>query len=94
MTSYREEVNKYKAKRTGQTDAKVVAPKGRKKKVDKPWTVIYVYNFKGLSNMLAAKPHRHEFAEEEDARHEYNKRLRQGWYKELWLEYKGEKVNA
>lgn len=92
MSDYREEANKYKAKRIGQTDAKVVAPKGRKPKVPKPWAVLYIYNFKGLSGLLGAKPHRHEFAKEADARHEYNKRMRQGWYKDVWMEYKGERL--
>ena len=30
MSDYRDEVSHYKAKRIGQVDAKVVAPKGRK----------------------------------------------------------------
>lgn len=92
MSDYKEEANKYKAKRIGQIDAKVVAPVGRKPKVPKPWALVYIYNFKGLSSRLNAKPHRREFAREEDARHEYNKRMRQGWYKDVWMEYKGERL--
>jgi hypothetical protein len=94
MSDYREEINKYKAKRTGQTDAKVVAPKGRKKKAPKPWAVLYTFFFRGLSSKLDAKPFRHEFAKEEDARHEYDKRARQGWYKDVWIEYNGERYEG
>ena len=88
MTSYREEVNKYKAKRTGQTDAKVVAPKGRKKKVDKPWTV---WLKSAPESRFKWEPWKHEFAKEHDAR-AFLRKSQQLW-KASWLEYKGEKVN-
>ena len=94
MSLYREEVNKYKAKRIGQTDAKVVAPKGRKSKVPKPWALVYIYNFSGVSGLLDTKVFRHEFAKEADARHEYEKHKRQGWYKDVWIEYKGERYEG
>lgn len=60
-----------------------------KKKVDKPWVVYYIYNFRGLSGELDAKPFRMEFAREANARHEYDKRVRQGWYKDVWIEHNG-----
>ena len=89
MSSYREEVNKYKAKRTGQTDAKVVAPKGTKKKVDKPWCVVTHYTRQDFSRW---KPWRKYFEKEHDARAYLRKESNYGKWKTLWLEYNGEKV--
>lgn len=84
---YREEVNKYKAKRLGQTDAKVVAPKGKKRKVDKPWVVwIKVAS----DSQFKWKPWKHEFAKEHDARAFLRKSVR--IWRESWLEHNGEKV--
>lgn len=89
MSSYREEVNKYKAKRTGQTDAKVVAPKGKKKKVDKPWCVVTEYSDKFGFNW---KPWRNYFEKEHDARAYLRKESNYGKWSTVWLEYNGEKV--
>lgn len=86
MSSYREEANKYKAKRAGIVDAKVVAPKGKKKKIDKPW-VVWV---KFIVNPQW-KPWKHEFAKEHDAR-AYLAKLQRSWARESWLEHNGEKV--
>lgn len=88
MSMYREEVNKYKAKRLGQTDAKVVAPKGKKKKVAKPWVVWFAL---GEGSTLKWKPWKHEFAKEHDAR-SFLRKSKQ-WWRESWLEYNGEKVD-
>ena len=88
MSMYREEVNKYKAKRLGQTDAKVVAPKGRKKKVDKPWVVWVQYTLPPFSEW---KPRANSFQHEHDARKFLNKRSDARW-QTRWLEYNGEKV--
>ena len=63
MSMYREEANKYKSKRIGQTDAKVVAPKGRKKKVHKPWCVTIHW-----SATPSWGPSTYYFAKEEYAR--------------------------
>jgi hypothetical protein len=68
MSDYRERANEYKAKRIGQVDAKVVAPKGRKKKVDKPWCVTLTYQ-----SFPQWKPWAHYFAKEHDARAFYRK---------------------
>ena len=86
MTSYREEINKYKAKRIGQTDAKVVAPKGKKKKVAKPWVVWVKFSVD-----KSWKPWKHEFQHEHDAR-AYLEKMHRSWAKGSWLEYNGEKV--
>lgn len=86
MSMYREEINKYKAKRIGQTDAKVVAPKGRKKKVDKPWVVWVKFSIDPKW-----KPWKHEFQHEHDAR-SYIAKMQRSWAKDSWLEYNGEKV--
>lgn len=88
MSMYREELNKYKAKRLGQTDAKVVAPKGRKKKVDKPW-VVWLKSDLGIA--FKWEPWKHEFAKEHDAR-AFLRKSKQ-WWRESWLEYNGEKVD-
>ena len=63
MSNYREEVNKYKAKRVGVIDAKVVAPKGKKKNVVKPWLVEVDY-----PQWPQWGPHRSFFEKEHDAR--------------------------
>ena len=88
MSMYREEINKYKAKREGIVDAKVVAPKGRKKKVDKPWCVVTTHeHFFGIK----WKPWRNYFKNEHDARSYLRKEV--GWkFKTVWLEYNGERV--
>jgi hypothetical protein len=91
MSMYREEVNKYKAKRIGQTDAKVVAPKGRKKNVAKPWVVwLQLSKTSSLGALSKWKPWKHEFAKEHDARAFLRKSER--IWRESWLEYNGEKV--
>lgn len=88
MSDYREEVSKYKAKVIGQVDAKVVAPKGRKKKVFKPWCVVTEYGSRLQFNW---KPWRHYFEHEHDARNYLRKQ--QGWkHVTVWLEHRGEKV--
>jgi len=86
MSDYRERTNQYKAKLTGQVDAKVVAPKGRKKKVDKPWCVVVFYH-----RWPTWKPDRNEFQHEVDARW-YLRKEGTSDYKTVWLEYNGEKV--
>ena len=86
MSDYREELNKYKAKRTGVVDAKVVAPKGRKKKVDKPWVVWVKFSIDSKW-----KPWKHEFQHEHDAR-AYLTKMHRSWAKDSWLEFNGEKV--
>jgi hypothetical protein len=63
MSDYKDELNKYKAKRTGIVDAKVVAPKGKKKKVDKPWCVVTVWG-----SFPQWGPSRAHFEKEHDAR--------------------------
>jgi hypothetical protein len=83
MSDYREEVNKYKAKRIGQTDAKVVAPKGKKKNVDKPWVV-----WAKFSVNTDWKPWKHEFQHEHDAR-AYLAKMQRSWAKDSWLEHNG-----
>ena len=87
MSDYRDEVNKYKAKRIGQTDAKVVAPKGRKKKVAKPWTV---WLKSAPEARFKWEPWKHEFQHEHDAR-SFLRKSQQLW-KASWLEFNGEKV--
>lgn len=88
MSDYREEVAKYKAKVIGQVDAKVVAPKGRKKKVDKPWCVVTEYGDTLGRNW---KPWRNHFEKEHDARHYLRKQ--QGWkHITVWLEHNGVRV--
>lgn len=87
MSDYKDEVNKYKAKRIGQTDAKVVAPKGRKRKVDKPW-VVWLKSEK--ERRFEWEPWKHEFAKEHDARAFLRKSL--GFWKESWIEYNGERL--
>ena len=86
MSDYRDEVSHYKAKRIGQTDAKVVAPKGRKKKVDKPWVVWVKFTVNPKW-----KPWKHEFQHEHDAR-AYLSKMQRSWAQGAWLEYNGEKV--
>ena len=86
MSDYREETNKYKAKRTGIVDAKVVAPKGKKKKVAKPW-VVWVKYFPNW------KPSQYKFQHEHDAR-TYLAKLHRSWAKESWLEHNGERVDV
>ena len=86
MSDYREQVNTYKAKRTGQTDAKVVAPKGRKKKVDKPWCVVVTY-----TAFTSWGPRRTEFQHEHDAR-AFMRKESQWKHTAVQLEYNGEKV--
>lgn len=88
MSDYRDELNKYKAKRIGQTDAKVVAPVGRKKKVAKPWVV---WLLSDTAVRFKWEPWKHEFAKEHDARAFLRKSL-QLW-KGSWLEYNGKKVD-
>lgn len=91
MSMYREELNKYKAKRIGQTDAKVVAPKGRKKKVAKPWVVWLKLSTSSTFGVLREwKPWKHEFQHEHDAR-KFLRKSERIW-RESWLEYNGEKV--
>jgi hypothetical protein len=87
MSDYREGVNKYKAKREGIVDAKVVAPKGKKKKVAKPWVVWLKF-----SAHPQWKPWKHEFQHEHDAR-AYFAKMQRSWAKDAWLEHNGEKVN-
>lgn len=88
MSDYKAESNKYKAKRTGQIDAKVVAPKGRKKKVDKPWCVVTHYDFTWART---DKPYRNYFQHEHDARAFLRKE--QGWkFKRVHLEHNGKEV--
>lgn len=89
MSMYREEVNKYKAKRLGQTDAKVVAPKGKKKKVAKPWSVLISW---GNEDNYKWKPWRTYFEKEHDARAYLRKQMLYKW-KTCYLEYNGEKVD-
>jgi hypothetical protein len=89
MTSYREEINKYKAKREGIVDAKVVAPKGRKKKVDKPWVVYIKYHTPLFSKY---EPYINKFEHEHDARSYLRKESGFSSWKTVWLEYNGEKV--
>ena len=86
MSDYRERANAYKAKRIGQVDAKVVAPKGRKKKVDKPWCVWVKFTIEPKW-----EPMKHEFQHEHDAR-AYLTKMQRSWAKDAWLEFKGEKV--
>lgn len=85
MSMYREELNKYKAKRAGIVDAKVVAPKG-KKKVAKPWVVWVKFSIDSKW-----KPWKHEFQHEHDAR-AYLAKMHRSWAKDSWLEHNGEKV--
>ena len=87
MSEYRHEVSIYKAKRIGQTDAKVVAPKGRKKKVAKPWCVVVSY-----SAFPSWGPRRHEFQHEHDAR-AYLRKESQWKYCTAYLEHNGKKVD-
>ena len=61
MSDYREMTNIYKAKRTGQIDAKVVKPKGKKRKTDKPWCVVIDWG-------APWRARKHYFTKEEDAR--------------------------
>ena len=75
MSDYRDEVSHYKAKRIGQVDAKVVAPKGRKKKVDKPWCVTLVSKY-----FPQWGPWKHDFAKEHDARAFYRKKVSSNYY--------------
>ena len=83
MSNYRDEVSIYKAKRIGQTDAKVVAPKGRKKKVDKPWCVVVAYE-----GFPSWGPTRTEFQHEHDARSFLRKES--SWkYRTAYLEHNG-----
>lgn len=89
MSEYREELNKYKAKRTGIVDAKVVAPKGKKKKVAKPWVVVTMW---ADDNHIKWKPWRTEFAKEHDARAYLRKQMLYKW-RTCYLEYNGEKVD-
>lgn len=86
MGTYREETNEYKAKRAGIVDAKVVAPKGRKKRVEKPWTV-------WIKPTIDPKwaPWKHEFQHEHDARN-YLAKMHRSWAKDAWLTFNGEKV--
>lgn len=86
MGTYREMANKYKAKREGIVDAKVVAPKGKKKKVAKPWVVWVKFSINSKWN-----PWKHEFAKEHDAR-AYFAKMQRSWAKDAWLEHNGEKV--
>lgn len=88
MSMYREEVNKYKAKRIGQVDAKVSSVKNKQKKVVKPWAVYVQYNLPPFS---AWKPRANKFAHEHDARKFLNKHSNSQW-QTRWLEYNGEKV--
>lgn len=88
MSDYKEEVNKYKAKRLGVVDAKVVAPKGKKKKVDKPWSVLISW---GNEDNYKWKPWRTFFEKEHDARAYLRKQMLYKW-KACYLEYNGEKV--
>ena len=85
MSSYREQSNEYKAKRAGIVDAKIIAPKGRKKKIEKPWVVWLKFSVNP-----AWKPWKHEFQHEHDARSFLRKSL--SVFKDLWLEHNGEKV--
>ena len=86
MSDYRERTNQYKAKLIGQIDAKVVAPKGRKKQVAKPWCVVVAY-----PRWPTWGPNRNEFQHEHDARSFLRKEG--AWdSKIVWLEYNGEKV--
>jgi hypothetical protein len=86
MSDYRHEVSHYKAKVIGQVDAKVVAPKGRKKKVDKPWRVVVVYH-----SFPAWGPVRHEFQHEHDAR-SFLRKEQGSKFKNVHMEYNGEKL--
>ena len=86
MSDYRERANAYKAKRIGQVDAKVVAPKGRKKKVDKPWCVTITYHC-----FPHWKPWAHHFAKEHDARAFYRKLHDNKWSSAV-LTFNGERI--
>jgi hypothetical protein len=86
MSEYREEVNEYKAKRIGQVDAKVVAPKGRKKKVDKPWCVTITYHM-----FPKWRPRTHHFTKEHDARAFYRKQS-DNKYVSAVLTFNGERI--
>ena len=88
MNSYREEINKYKAKREGIVDAKVVAPKGKKKQVAKPWVVYVSYTIPPFDKH---KPYVNKFEHEHDAR-KYLRKYATGTWRNCWLEYNGEKV--
>lgn len=89
MSMYREELNKYKAKRTGIVDAKVVAPKGKKKKVDKPWVVVVQWTD---DSPIKWSPIRSAFVKEHDARAYLRKQSLYKW-RACYLEYNGEKVD-
>jgi len=86
MGTYREMANKYKAKREGIVDAKVVAPKGKKKNISKPWVVWVKFSIDSKW-----KPWKHEFQHEHDAR-AYLSKMHRSWAKDSWLEHNGEKV--
>ena len=88
MSMYRDEVNKYKAKRIGQIDAKVVAPKGRKKNVEKPWCVVVQWD-----SFPSWGPMQNRFAKEHDARNYYRKQ-KQGSWKTCQLEFNGEVIEC
>lgn len=89
MTSYRAEITEYKAKRIGQVDAKVVAPKGRKKNVAKAWVLYFRYSVNGWRD---DKPYKDAYQHEADARKQFDKMVRQGFVRECWLERDGERV--
>jgi len=91
MGTYREETNEYKAKRAGIVDAKVVAPKGRKKKVSKPWVVVMVWNHKSQQDLFKWAPTKTRFEKEHDARSYLRKQSLYSWAT-VWLEHNGEKV--
>ena len=90
MSDYREGVNKYKAKRTGQVDAKVVAPKGQRKRQPTPWAVVYSYSISIIGDN--SKPYRREYVKEADARQQYDKTVRQGYMRFVRLEFNGTTV--
>lgn len=85
MGHYGEEGVRYKAKLTGQLDARVVAPKGRKKKVAKPWCVALRYIG---SSWSPERVYRSYYVREEDARKQHAK-IGRSSYAETWLEYEG-----
>ena len=85
--SYREEINKYKAKKIGQTDAKVIAPKGKKKKVSKPWSVTTEWN---NDTPFKWKPHTTHFEKEHDAR-AYLRKMQLSTHRTSWLTHNGVK---
>lgn len=86
MSSYREQSNEYKAKRAGIVDAKIVAPKGRKKKLAKPWVVWIKFSINS-----AWKPWKHEFQHEHDAR-VYLAKMQRSYARDSWLEHNGKKI--